>query len=113
MQAKDELIKLSNSLRIAKDLGQLPDEFYACETVNEMLFLHYEISDKEKHTFKAWLEKGFVVRKGEKAYKIWSSPVRAKKTVEDSEEEKSYKFFNVCFIFTVDQVDPKAEKISN
>ena len=111
MEAKEELIKLSSSLKIAKDLGQLPEQFHECETTNQMLIEHYGITGKETGTFKQWLEKGFVVRKGEKSYKIWSSPIKAKKTDIETSEEKGYKFFNVCFIFTFDQVDPVGKKV--
>lgn len=112
-EAKLELISLSNDLKSARDLGALPDNFDTCETVNDMLHVYYvlkypETASKVVKTFKQWKEAGFSVKKGEKGFKFWTSPIRATsktQTPEGGESEKGYKFFNICYLFSDKQVE--------
>jgi hypothetical protein len=69
----------------------------------------YKKDDKELifNTFNEWKEQGFYVKKGEKAYLIWSRPVDNLKEEEKTEEDKQNKtgkFFAVSYIFSSKQV---------
>ncbi len=66
----------------------------------------------EIHSFKKWLELGFVVRKGEKALLLWGQPRQApnqqKKTEGDKDE---FSFFPLAYVFSQNQVENlKSEK---
>ena len=54
-------------------------------------------------TFKGWKEKGFKVKKGEKAFLVWGK--KRKKEVEENEEAKEFSFFPLAFIFSNAQVE--------
>lgn len=112
LKVKQRLALLSENLRMAKDLCQLPEEFDHAEGTNELLKVHYGIDKKELGTFKQWFQKGLVVKKGEKGFPIWTAPLKGHKKVEAEngekvESDKTYKFFSVCFVFTNDQVQPR------
>jgi hypothetical protein len=63
----------------------------------------------ELYTFNQWKEKGFAVRKGQKALFVWGSPVdrnkdsKGNKKDPDKEEEE---FYPLCFLFSNKQVAP-------
>jgi hypothetical protein len=104
---KLELAKLSDQLIQATE----KEEYF----VNELLREHYKQQNPEIQLFEflhSWNEKGFRIRKGEKAFLFWSSPVRVQKTDEQTGEESNYEFFNVCYLFANTQVE-KAERLQN
>lgn len=106
--SKKELAQLSQSLKLSIDMGQAPEAFYFCQTTNEILTLYYGIKGELK-TFKQWKEAGFKVKKGSKAYKFWSKPIKAKAKAaqgeEAKEEKEAFEFFGVCNLFSQDQVE--------
>lgn len=69
MKAKRQQLKeLSRIIQIAVKDGQYP-------SVNEGLAEMYaQEGHTELHSFKEWLTKGFVVKKGEKALLMWGQP---------------------------------------
>lgn len=79
-------------------------------TINEMLRTYYE---KESHitelnTFDQWKEKGYQVRRGEKAFLFWGRPQNKQKTEEgDQGEEKTITkaddFYPICYLFDISQ----------
>ncbi len=65
---------------------------------------------EEIHSFKSWMEKGFCVRRGEKALLLWGTPRKAanqeKKTDNDKDE---FSFFPLAYVFSQKQVEPLKE----
>lgn len=80
------------------------------ETVNEgIIDMFYRPSGHiELHTFRQWREKGFTVKKEEKALLLWAKPLSALKEErkEEPEEDEKIDFFPVCFVFSQLQVKP-------
>ena len=104
-----------------KQLGQLSNQLknnakainYDYLTVNQLLFDFCYNPDKslEFNTFNQWKDKGFRVKKGEKAFLIWARPVGSKKDNENNEpakisdNEDDYSFFPLCYVFSNKQVE--------
>jgi hypothetical protein len=62
----------------------------------------------EFQTFKGWKDKGFKVRKGEKSFVVWGSPVKTKKkeeVKENNETEPDGKFYPLSYLFCSLQVE--------
>jgi antirestriction protein ArdC len=58
------------------------------------------------NTYRQWREKGFQVRKGEKAFFVWARPLDALKEQPTPEEQDGKsRFFPLCFLFSNAQVD--------
>lgn len=116
---KQKLIEISQSLRLAETMGLLDDKYIFAETMNEKLLIHYGIEKLQINTYKGWLENGFQVKKDERSFHVWSKPIRAKKKNESTEteekDEKSFKFWNIAYVFTSEQVElinvPKLEVV--
>jgi len=105
--SKKELAELSQDLKLALDMGRLPEAFYFCANTNEMLKLYYGLNTELK-TFKQWKEAGYKVKKGSKAFKFWSKPITGKekaKSEETETAESKYQFFGVCNLFSAEQVE--------
>jgi len=79
-------------------------------TVNDVLIINYSNKNhQEFHTFMDWKEKGFMVKKGAKAFCVWSSPIKGKvKNKEGEKEEGETKYFGIAHLFSNYQV--KKEK---
>ncbi len=62
-------------------------------------------------SFQQWQREGFRVRKGEKAYVLWSKKRNVTKSAGENEEpnEISYKFFPIAYLFSDLQVEPQKE----
>lgn len=64
--------------------------------------------NKEFMTFEQWKDKGFRVKKGEKAFLVWAKPLDALKQEKQGEEapetEEQGKFFPLCHLFSNLQV---------
>jgi hypothetical protein len=61
----------------------------------------------ELYTFNQWKEKGFAVRKGEKALFVWGSPVDRNKDSKGNKidpEKDEEEFYPLCFLFSNKQV---------
>lgn len=109
--AKAELIQLSETVRLLQQLGEL--KVYS--TLNEALIEYYRKAEGDSElvfkTFNQWKEEGFSVIKGCKAFKIWSAKINATKLEAGAEGEsakaKEFKFFNVCCLFSSNQIEKK------
>jgi len=77
--------------------------------VNELLMLRYKKDTSAKHfkTFNEWKSEGFIVNKGESAYRVWGKPLKAKSKKEDAqpeEEQAQYKLWPMCCLFNETQI---------
>lgn len=103
---------LCNKLKTLVNSGQMlpsPDG-----TMNGLLRSYYaQAGHKELHTFREWKEKGFTVKKGEKAILLWAHPKASKASREaareagkqDKEAEEDY--FPIAYLFSSRQVIKK------
>ena len=114
---KMELIALSEQVRELVEAGM-----YSCvnEAVTDMFYCRD--GHEEFYTFAQWLDYGKCVKKGEKAFVVWSSPRQGKrnKTAEanaspaESEDPlNKYEFFGLCYLFSNLQVDDLAPQALN
>lgn len=117
--ARDTLITLSNEVKDLVEDGTFP-------TINAAIIetLYKDGGHHTFNTFMRWKKLGKSVKKGEKAFLLWSKPIRtgeAKQkegTEEDTEnellspeEEAEYKYYGIAYLFSNAQVEdiPKAE----
>lgn len=78
------------------------------ESVNEGLIdMYREQGHTEIHSFRSWLEKGYVVKRGEKALLLWGQPRKAFNQEKKTEGEKDeFSFFPLAYVFSQNQVEP-------
>ncbi len=75
--------------------------------VNEVLLDWYANEEhNEFHNFWEWKKKGFKVKKGEKAFFVWSKKRKGTDKNEESGEEKEFNFFTLAYLFSNAQVEP-------
>jgi len=103
-ERREELKALSQTVKPLVKEG-------AYDSVNEALIECYyrDADNKVFHTFNHWIENGFKIKKGSRAFAIWGSP-RPLKKIEPSqarEEEKEEDFFPICFLFSNAQVEER------
>jgi len=61
----------------------------------------------EFNTYKQWKEKGYQVKKGERAFFVWAKPLAALQAEKGEEPpEENGKYFPLCFLFSNRQVEP-------
>ncbi len=79
-------------------------------TVNSVL-LSWLINTEhqEFHNFWDWKKKGFKVKKGEKAFFVWSKKMKSKDK-QSEEEDKEYSFYSLAYLFSNAQVEPITPK---
>lgn len=74
-----------------------------------MKFIYNPSGNLIFETFRAWKEKGFSVKKGEKAFLLWGRPTAdqeaEKNGIENDTDEKD-KFFPLSYVFSSEQVEP-------
>lgn len=102
MKAKREHLKyLSNIIKMAVKEGMY-------STVNEGLVdLYNKDGHTEIHSFKRWLAKGMVVKKGEKALLLWGEPRKApNKEKQEPNDKDEFSFFPLAYVFSNQQVKP-------
>jgi|GEM_PF-6264496 len=102
---------------IAKAKSDVEAFYFASLTINDILIGKYQAAAGAKSfkTFNQWKEEGFSVKKGEKAFRLWSAPIKAKKEIElvniDTQEvetgEENYKLWAMCCVFNEFQVEKK------
>ncbi len=118
-----ELSRDAETIRTAKVQEATTIEaaaYWESKTVNYFLtnFI-YPASEGTKvyKTFHDWKKEGATVKKGEKAFLIWGSPIYAthQKEVEKAVNEKDnvdeYEFFPLCYVFSENQVVTAQERI--
>jgi uncharacterized protein YktB (UPF0637 family) len=95
-ERRQELITISKAVK-----PFVGDKF---DSVNDAIkVMVYD--NAELNTFKGWLEKGYCVRKGERAKVLWGSPKPFKQKEALENEEKETQYFPVCYVFSIDQVE--------
>ena len=99
--------------KIAEILAGVPAKFRGCYTLNACLEVIYreQTGQTEFHTFRDWKAKGFIVRKGEKGFMLWSTPktfaIDTKMVDEKGEPVKeSVERFALAYVFHAGQVRP-------
>lgn len=115
-EKRDWLRAISADFQAQQKLMELTGADYI-PTINEMLHAYYAKQNNitELNTFDQWKEKGYQVRKGEKAYLFWGKP-RAKyavlteePTTEDEQGEptettaRANDYFPICYLFDISQ----------
>ena len=74
-----------------------------------LVAMYAEQGHTEIHSFKQWLDKGFVVRRGEKALLLWGEPrtggKQEKPEKKEGEENDEFKFWPLAYVFSQKQVD--------
>ncbi len=107
LEKRKELSELSRAVAPLVERGEF-------SSINAAIIeTHYKKEGHEEfNTFDQWKEKGFSVKKGEKAFFIWAKPLNALKEEKEGktpETEEGAKFFPLCFLFSNKQV----RRISN
>lgn len=122
--ARDTLITLSNEVKDLIEDGTFP-------TINTAIMetLYKDGSHHTFNTFMRWKKLGKSVKKGEKAFLLWSKPVRTgeakqKEGIEEEEnellspeEEVEYKYYGIAYLFSnaqvedIPKVEPRAEEV--
>jgi len=99
--------------KIAEILAGVPAKFRGCYTLNACLEVIYreQTGQSEFHTFNDWKAKGFIVRKGEHGFMLWSTPktfnIDTKLMDEKGEPVKeSVERFALAYVFHAGQVRP-------
>lgn len=116
--ARAKLIIMSQQANDQKEL--LEAQAGDCLSINDILLMFHKAATgrEDFRRFDQWKEAGYKVKKGETGYRVWGSPVKAKKTAngesfdesaEATAEEnvaKKYKFWPMCSLFHEGQVEP-------
>ncbi|MGV3598060.1 MAG: ArdC-like ssDNA-binding domain-containing protein [Bacteroidota bacterium] len=123
--ARDTLITLSNEVKDLVEDGTFP-------TINAAIIetLYKDGNHRVFNTYMGWKKIGKQVKKGEKAFLLWSKPIRtgepkqkdteaeeAEDELLSPEEEAEYKYYGIAYLFSNEQVEdmpppePKPEKV--
>lgn len=103
---RHKLIQLSIQAR------EIREEECLDSTINEIIRLYFYTDDTHQifNTFWEWKDKGYKVKKGEKAFLFWGSKRKNKQDQQaQSQEEESYSFYPLCYVFSNAQVEPLAK----
>lgn len=107
---RDELKLLSKGIKELIKVG-------VYSTINEGLIAIYsESGHKNMNTLHQWNEQNMTVKKGEKAFLLWGSPIQRKKgetpepSTEPGAETDETDFWPICYVFSENQVQPMAAK---
>jgi DNA repair protein RadC len=95
--------------QISQNVKPLVKEGYF-ESVNSAILATYrENGNEEFNTFGQWLEKGFAVKKGERAFLVWGTPKRLPVINPESEKDE-FDYFPLCYLFSNKQVEAVKER---
>ena len=121
-QKREWLRAISADFQAQRELMEITGADYI-PTINEMLHAYYakHNSITELNTFDQWKEKGYQVRKGEKAYLFWGKPrakyakLQAEPTEQGEQDEqepteqaepitaKANDYYPLCYLFDISQ----------
>ena len=116
-EKREQLKSISAELQAQRDLMQAMG-MEDLPTINEMLHDYYAKKNNitELNTFDQWKDKGYQVRKGEKAFLFWGKPRSKQKAEEQPAEEqteqeqqteqdntKKDEYFPICYLFDISQ----------
>jgi hypothetical protein len=115
--ARKALIAMSQTAQDMIDSGMITEEFEGCIKVNDFLMvMHQKASGcQDFRTFHNWKKAGFKVKKGAKSYRVWGSPLDAKKQEaqqaaadgnSSSDAVDTFKYWPMCSLFNESQVEP-------
>lgn len=108
MEEKRALLKeLSESAKMLIELD--PD---IGDRVNDVILntMYKSGEHTEFNTFKGWMEKGQIVKKGSKAFFIWSKPRKVQKKESEEGEKDEFKMYGIAHLFSNAQVEPLTPK---
>lgn len=83
-------------------------DFQSKGSINPMLISYYqaETGQTDFRTFKGWRDAGYMVKKGEHGYQIFSRPISAIKEEKGQQPETGdHKHFGTCYLFHAGQVE--------
>lgn len=102
---RDRLKELSKVAKMA--LKVMPDEY---ANVNDYVIreCYTHNGHTEFNTFYQWIQKGYAVKKGEKAFVIWGKPQKATEKKESEKDE--FDFYPLCYLFSNLQVEFKTTR---
>lgn len=115
-EKRNWLRAISADFQAQRDLMEMTGADYI-PTINEMLHAYYAKNNNvtELNTFDQWKEKGYQVRRGEKAFLFWGKPKsrqQAEPTEPDEEQgeqtepttaAKQNDFYPLCYLFDISQ----------
>lgn len=115
-EKREQLKAISAELQAQRDLMQVMG-VEDLPTINEMLHDYYAKKSNitELNTFDQWKDKGYQVRRGEKAFLFWGKPRSKQKQEEQPAEEqteqeqpaeqnaKKDEYFPICYLFDISQ----------
>jgi hypothetical protein len=101
-QKREQLKEISAPFKALKKEG-------AIETINNGLIkLYTNEAHQNFKSYRGWLAVGYQVKKGEKAFLIWGSPVNYKKTeTQGKENQEEEQYFPIAYIFSNAQVEER------
>lgn len=81
-------------------------------TINSLIVEIYKIeTGAEKfETFKTWKDSGYMVKKGEKGFPVFSRPSKAIKEEQGKSTEGERSYFYTAYLFNETQVQPIEQK---
>lgn len=97
---RKKIIVLSQQARLLMEMEE-------AGSVNEGLIMIYEQNNEganEFNTFAQWKDKGYVIKKGSKAFLVWGQPRQVSQTPEGATEPEEYKYWPICYLFANTQV---------
>ena len=108
-QAYSNLLRIASQARSMREAKIELDNTAASLPLNYFIKKIYGLENDELATFNAWKEKGYIVKKGEKAFIFFSSPksIKAKsKDIKTGEDvETAFNLFCKCYLFSKSQVE--------
>ncbi len=85
------------------------------ENTNEAVIENFykDTENTEFHTFRGWLQLGFVVKRGSKGFPIWAHPKKwaNPSATPTAEEERDY--FPLAYLFSDAQVDKSKSEVQH
>ncbi|HYC28220.1 MAG TPA: ArdC-like ssDNA-binding domain-containing protein [Chitinophagaceae bacterium] len=104
----DEMKEKREGLKIISRMIQQLVKEGVYTSVNEGLAdMYRQQGHTEIASFKKWIEKGYCVKKGEKALLMWGQPRNADNKKKDKEgDADEFSFFPLAYLFSNKQVEP-------
>lgn len=104
-EKKDFLKTLSEKAKLL--LENVPEISMQFSKVNEVIInVMYKCDQhNEFKSFKEWKAAGYTVKKGSKAFIVWSTPRKASKVQDNPDKKDEYRFFGIAHLFSNDQVE--------
>lgn len=112
-QAFANLLKIASQARKMRENESLTNESAIYLPLNHFIKKIYNLEGEELATFNEWKKRGFIVKKGEKAFIFFSSPktvkIKGKDLQTGEDAETSFNRFCKCYLFSKKQVEQLAQ----